>query len=105
VAYRDGVPVADCLLEAASWQYTVKIACSCGHAAYFHPHALWWLHETKGWTGSFQQMRRRYFCSHCYLRTRRRVRPTITATGREHPTIKLPLPPEDEWNRARRRFR
>jgi hypothetical protein len=105
VAYKDGAPIADCVLEAASWRHTIKIACTCGHAAFFNPHALWWLCEQKGWNGNFRQMQRRYFCSHCYLRTRRRVRPTISAIGHEEPTVDLPLPPDREWKQARRRFR
>jgi len=105
VAYKNGAPVPDCLLEAASWRYTVKIACSCGHAAFYEPHALWWLYDRKGWNGNFREMQRRYFCSHCYQRTSKRVHPRISAEGQEEPTVGLPLPPKDEWNKAKRRFR
>ena len=105
MAYRDGVPVADCLMEAAAWRKTVKIACKCGHAALFQPHALWWLYERRGGNPSFREMQRRYFCSHCYQRTRRKVRPIISAFGDEEPTVALPLPPEEEWKRAQQRFR
>lgn len=105
MAYKNGAPVADCLLEAASWRHTVKIACQCGHAAYFDPHALWWLYEQKRWNGSFQQMQHRHFCSACYMRTGQKVRPSISAEGDEEPSVILPLPPEHEWKRARSRFR
>ncbi len=105
MAYRNGVPIADCVLEAALWCYAVKIACRCGHATYFDPQALWWLYVQRGWNGSFVEMRRRYFCSKCYLRTRQRVRPVISAEGREEPTVELPRPPDEEWNRARRQYR
>jgi hypothetical protein len=105
MAYRDGVPIADCVLEAALWNHAVKIACKCGHAVYFDPQALWWLYGQRGWHGSFREMRRHYYCSRCYLRTRRKVRPTISAEGREQPTVDLPHPPDNEWQRARRRYR
>jgi hypothetical protein len=103
--YKDGVPVADCLMEAAAWRYTVRITCQCGHFVLLDPHALWWLYERKGGNPSFREMRRRYFCSRCYLRTRRRVRPTIVATGHEEPTVKLELPPDEVWRKAQQRFR
>jgi hypothetical protein len=105
MAFKDGVPLATCLMEAAAWHKTVKVACKCGHAVYFEPHGLWWLYDQKGWESSFALMRRRYYCVPCFMQTRRRVRPTISAEGKEHPTIKLPLPPEREWKRAQSRFR
>ena len=99
------MPIATCLMEAAAWRRTVRMACRCGHAALFHPHALWWLYERKGWDGAFSLVRRRHFCSVCLASSGRRVRPTITAEGTEDPTVRLPLPPEREWNRAVSRFR
>lgn len=92
-------------MEAAAWRKTVKVACQCGHVVYFQPHALWWLYERQGGPTFFREMRRRYYCAPCYQRTRRKVRPTITALGQEEPTVKLDLPPEAEWKRAVQRFR
>lgn len=105
MAFRDGVPVASCLMEAAAWRRTVKVGCRCGHAAFFDPHALWWFYERRGWDGTFAVMRRRYFCSACLGATGRRVRPVVSAEGHEQPTVKLPWPPESEWKRAVNRFR
>jgi hypothetical protein len=92
-------------MEAAAWRYTVRIACRCGHVALFHPHGLWWLYERKGGSSAFSEMRRRYYCSRCFLRTRRLVRPTISATGREEPTVELELPSDEVWTKAQQRFR
>lgn len=105
MAYKNGVPVADCLMEAAAWRHTVQIACRCGYVALYDPHALWWLYERKGGNPSFREMARRYYCSRCYLRTKRKVRPAISAEGYEEPTVHLEMPSDAEWNRAKRRFR
>jgi len=101
VRYQDGIPRATTIFEAAAWHYAIRVTCrACNHAATFHPHALWWLFERKGWDGQLRQAGARFRCETC--RAKRGARLELT---RDEPTVQLPLPAEHEWKRAVSRFR
>jgi hypothetical protein len=102
---KDGLRVATCAFEAAAWHRSVKVACRCGHAAYFQAHGLWWLFQKRRWSDEFKEMPLRFVCSLCLVRHRKKVRPVLIEAV-EHPaTLNLPMPDEREWKRAISRFR
>lgn len=55
MAYKDGLPLATNLFEAAVWHKAIKVTCGCGHAVTYDPHGLWWLFERKGWDMRFMK--------------------------------------------------
>jgi hypothetical protein len=105
MAYKDGIPVATNLFEAAAWHKAIKVTCRCGHTVTFDPHGLWWLFERKGWDMRFGKMREHFACMVC-----RDERPSAGRPIRVEPVdgaadVSLPMPPEREWKRALTRFR
>jgi hypothetical protein len=103
---RDGLREATCIFEAAAWKYSVKVECGrCRQVAYFHAHGLWWRFEQKGWNDDFREAGQKLYCSACWKRTRRKVRPWLIETSNRPPTITLKLPEEREWKRAISRYR
>jgi hypothetical protein len=103
--YRDDLPVATNLFEAAVWHKAIKVTCRCGHAATFDPHGLWWYFEQRMWDMQFATVRSRFACSVCRLTLRRRVRPVSVNPTEGLGEVRLPMPDEREWKRALQRFR
>lgn len=105
MAYKDGVPAASNLFEAAAWHKAIRVSCQCGHTVAFDPHGLWWLFERKGWDMRFPQMRRHFACTLCHFDMRGTVRPVRVEPVDGAADVRLPMPPEREWKRALTRFR
>lgn len=105
MVYRDGIPVATNLFEAAAWHKTIKVTCHCGHSVTFDPHGLWWLFEQKGWNMRFREARQYFACKPCGLDRRAKVRPSKIEPVSGMAEITLPMPPERELKRAQSRFR
>jgi hypothetical protein len=104
---KDGGRIATTLFEAAAWHYAVKPICSrCRHTATFHPHALWWHFQRKGWNDRLLDARARFWCRVCGQATGQRVRPRLLELVQESAAdICLTMPPAHEWKRAVNRFR
>jgi len=75
VRYRDGLPVATTLFEAAVWHFAIKPVCRCGHSAAFNAHCLWWRYARLEGNGSLRAMQLRFWCRKCSREQSRRVRP------------------------------
>ncbi|MEV5033697.1 hypothetical protein MRBLMC3_002934 [Sphingobium sp. LMC3-1-1.1] len=103
--YKDGLKVATCLFEAAAWHYCVKAICTCGHAAVFDPHGLWYHFHRRGLDDRMGCVREKLWCRECGRRYGKRVRPVTLELVRELPSITLPLPDEREWKRIVNSFR
>lgn len=103
--YKDGVPVAIKLFEAAAWHKAIKVTCSCGHLVTFDPHGLWWLFEREGWDMRFADMRRHFACRLCKFEGRGTVHPVRVEPIDGIADVSLPMPPDREWKQAQRRFR
>lgn len=101
----DGLRVATCVFEAACFHKSVRVACRCGHEAFFQAHGLWWLFTQRRWSDEFRDMRERFFCIRCWTVQRTRERPRVIEASRKPVTYNLPMPDEREWKRALRRFR
>jgi hypothetical protein len=95
------------LWDAAVRKYSIKLTCrSCGHIRILHSVALWWLFERKGWSGGFNEVRRRAVCVPCRTRAGRRVRnPTLELVHEEITGEPLPLPSQSDWKKALARHR
>jgi hypothetical protein len=104
---RDGLRHPTHIFEAALWRYVVKVACSrCSHVATFEPAGLWWHFQRRGWDDWLPGANKRFWCTQCASKDRRKVRPKKLefAEGVE-PTRQLPLPSDAEWKRALSRYR
>lgn len=101
----DGLKAPTRLFEAAAWQYTIKVTCTCGRSGVFHPHALWWRFQRAGWDDDFTKARDRFYCRECWRTTYRKLRPAKFEVCRDKPTISLPMPDDREWKRAINRYR
>jgi len=97
--------IATNVFEAAAFHKSVKVACRCGHIAYFQAHGLWWLFQRRRWSDEFKDMSERFYCSLCLVRHQRKVRPTVIKASQEADTLTLPMPDEREWKQALSRFR
>lgn len=93
------------LFEAAIWNRTVKVRCICGNVGTFHPNGLWWRFYRKGWLFTFGDARRYFYCTHCFSRTKNRIRPDRIETCSDEPKISLPLPTDREWKMMLKRMR
>jgi hypothetical protein len=98
--YQDGLGVATSIFEAALFHQSVKVACRCGHVAYFQAHGLWWLFQQRRWSDEFRNAPDMFYCSECWTRSRREMRTEPVEPGDQTHTIQLPIPDEREWKRA-----
>lgn len=104
---KDGGRIATTIFEAAAWHYAVKPVCSrCPHSATFHPHALWWHFQRKGWSDSLADARARFWCRDCGRAVGTPIRPKVLELVRQtDDDVVLTMPPVHEWKRAVSRFR
>lgn len=94
-----GVTIAQDVFTAAAFQRTVKVACRCGHIAYFDPHGLWEACRRRQLDMRFCELRKRLRCAECG------ARPAMIEQSREVATVILPMPDEREWKQELRRYR
>lgn len=98
-------PLRD-LFDAAIRYSAVRLTCPrCRHAQVFRAAALWWLFQRKGWKDRFPDVGARYYCRSCRLRDGDKVRAVLQLVNEEPTDDSLPLPPDLEVKRERRRRR
>jgi hypothetical protein len=96
----DGQRIPTTLFEAAAWHLAIVAICRrCAHESVFHPHALWWLFQSKRWDDHFSSVTKRLKCTKCGAGA------FMTWNRNREPTVTLPLPSQHEWKRAVAKFR
>ena len=102
----DTCPVATNLMEAAAWHKAIRPVCRCGHAVSFDPHGLWWHFERRGWNDALPDVRKRFWCTMCRSRARKKINPIkLELVVPSESDIRLPWPPHEVWNRVIRKMR
>ncbi|WP_380879529.1 hypothetical protein ACFB49_22790 [Sphingomonas sp. DBB INV C78] len=96
-----------CVQHAALYHYNVRVACrSCPHVRIFEGHQLWWLFHRRRWDDRLEHLPRRFWCSACWMASRRKVRPNTVTLTKDDPTgDALPWPDDREWKRVVSRYR
>lgn len=95
------------LMDAAAFQYHVRIACHrCGRVRIWEAHRLWWWFERKGWPDRLDQLGQHIFCGQCWRQRCAKIRPADISVCR-HPAdpCPLPMPNERVWKQALSRYR
>jgi len=102
---KDGERYPTHVFEAALWRYGVKVTCSCGHTAIFEAAGLWGLFNRKQWDDYHGELRKRMRCTECLKEGRKQAPQRVEFVEGEEPTIKLPIPGDEDLKRALSRYR
>ena len=103
---RDIWPPLSSLSDIAARRYNLRLRCpACRYERVLSGPCVWWLFERRGWRQDMAKVAERFWCQHCRIGNRRKVRPTVAQT-RDDPTGEgLPRPSEAEWKRLVSRYR
>ena len=98
-------PLRD-LFDAAVRYSAVRLTCpKCGRAQVLRAAALWWLFHRSGWRDRFRDVKRRYYCRACRERYGLKIHADIALVNEPPTDDTLPMPPDVECKRERRRRR
>lgn len=84
-----------CVEHEALYHYNVRVACPAWRKGrIFEGHQLWWLFHRRRSNDGLNHLPKRFWCSHCWIADRRKVKPTTVALTQNDPTG------EREWKRV-----